>query len=187
MKKHPFIFALILFPIISLAEFYITRVTILDSISIGTIAALIFGVYVIYAGILIFHKVYKSWEEKSPWKAKLFLAFLSLIVFAILFTIVFSLANHGTSIFSENYSGKAQDLISFLENGIWMAVFFSVVMMPIIIIPVTLYSLYLAIKSFRLVRKNKNNYSFGITIIEWNVLVFIASYYWFISMKLPLI
>ncbi len=174
MKKYLFITALLLFPIIALAEFYLVRVSvILDgflifrTVTLATILGLIYGIYLIYAGSLIFLKAYKSWKEKSPWKLKLLGAFVSLIVFVIFLNIILTLSA---------IIHPSTNLLYFLENATYAI--FGIHLMPIVMLPVGLYSIYLAIKSLTIDRKVNNSYTFGITVLVVNALLILASYYY---------
>jgi len=174
LKVHFWVLS-IAFIILVLTRFLFNKIPLeygYGQVTLGTFLFLIYGFYLVFVSFLYFNKVFNVWRNNFPWKKELFKAYLILALFSLLISLLFMSANDGVIDIISDVLKPIDFLFDNLPN-----ILFIVGMS--IIFPVSLYTLFLSIKSLILVKKENKSYWFGIILLLLSVALGIASFFSF--------
>jgi len=160
LKRHISI-SIILFFVLIILRFFLVKIPLeygYGDVSLGTLFSSLYGVYLIFVSCLYFTEVFNKWRNNLSWKNELFKAFLLLLLFYVFITLLVTFGDVRTILDGDSY--------------LMVLVFVS----PSIVFFVSIYNVFLSIKSFIIAKKEKNSYGFGILLLVISIALAVLSF-----------
>jgi hypothetical protein len=169
---------LVLLPI----NFFLTTIDLpygKGKVTLGSLLILIYGLYLVYVISLYFKKVTSLWQNNLPWKKLLGRLYLRLLLFCFLITLI-TLFSYVSGIIWQGINSPslswAFSLKMVLNGVIMFFVPYFLFAGLSIVFPLSLYTLFLSIKSLIHAGKENRPYKFGIILLITSVILLILSF-----------
>ena len=169
IKIHIWI-SLIVLVIFSLIRFFSPRIKInygIGHLTLGSLFLLPFGLYLIFISSMYFRNIFYTWKSNNPWRQEIIKSYLLLLLFCMFISL---LALSGESQLIMNLLDSAPSELLFL----FLAGYFTGLS---IIVPVSIYTAFLSIKSLIVSQRENKSYSLGIYLLIFSLIFLAISFF----------